>query len=243
MPRARRVSNAIPHVGLSHLVPFTAVVPAVYRASPEPVVPTIPARGGNDGRGRMPAAVAHYRLPHSAAAIVIVPIHKPLIALRSRAPRGFEYIDRLAGLLPVKVPDVDLAVVRAGVDVSAVCAARWGEVAADQGFENTMPAEGDERAVVWVRLMVFGVVRREAVVEVSCVVLESSQSQVVLEIKFGEAYRRIDLFTGICAYHLAQIPEFAGLILSVRNDISPIALGVDICNTFGMPKEHACRTH
>lgn len=46
-------------------------------------------------------------------------------------------------------------------------------MAADEGFENTVATESDERAVVWVRLVVFGVVGAEAVVKVGRVVLQT----------------------------------------------------------------------
>ena len=124
----------------------------------------------------MPAAVPHNSLPHAAAAVVIVPIHEALIALRSRAARSLEDVNRFAGLRTVQVPDVDFAVVRARVDVAAVGAAGRGEVAADEGFEDAVAAEGDEGAVVRVRLVVFGVVGREAVVEVGGVVLQRRES-------------------------------------------------------------------
>lgn len=64
------------------------------------------------------------------------------------------------------------AVVRAGVDVALVGGRGGREVAADEGFEDAVAAEGDEGAVVGVGRVVKGVVRGEAVVEVCCVILE-----------------------------------------------------------------------
>lgn len=119
----------------------------------------------------MPAAVPHNRLPHSAAPIIIIPINEPLITLRPGAPSSFQHVDRFGGLGAVQIPDVDLAVVRAGVDIAAVGAARRGEVAPDEGFEDAVATESDKRAVVGMGLVVFGVVGGEAVVKVGCVVL------------------------------------------------------------------------
>ena len=60
---------------------------------------------------------------------------------------------------------------RAGVNVPSIRRARRGEVAADERFEYTMTAEGDEGAVVGVGSVIFHVIGREAVVEVCGVVL------------------------------------------------------------------------
>ena len=68
----------------------------------------------------------------------------------------------------------------AGVDVAAVGAAGGREVAPDERFEDAVAAEGDERAVVWVRLVVVCVVEGEAVVEVCCIILPFEVSEVVL---------------------------------------------------------------
>lgn len=62
-------------------------------------------------------------------------------------------------------------VVRAGVNVALVGGGGRGEVAADQRFEDAVPAEGHEGAVVGMRGVVEGVVGGEAVVEVCGVVL------------------------------------------------------------------------
>ena len=82
-------------------------------------------------------------------------------------------VDRLTRISAIKIPDIDLTVMGAGIDVAAIGGAGWAEVAPDERFEDTVAAEGYERAVVGVRLVVFGVVGGEAVVEVGCVVLQT----------------------------------------------------------------------
>lgn len=67
-------------------------------------------------------------------AVVIVSINETFIACGAGIFGGGEDVDRFGGLCAVKVPDVDLAVVRAAVDVSSVGRALWRKVAADEGF-------------------------------------------------------------------------------------------------------------
>jgi hypothetical protein len=71
---------------------------------------------------------------------------------------------------------VDASVVRTGVDVALVCAGGGREVAANEGFQHAVAAEGYEGAVVGMGGVVEGVVRGEAVVEVCGVVLGSDIS-------------------------------------------------------------------
>ena len=137
-PRPREPIN-VP----THLVAIQPVVPTMHRARPQPVIPPIPAGRRNHRRRGMPARISHNRLPHAASAIVIVPIHVPLIIRRPGVLRRGLDVDRLGRLRAVEVPDVDFAVVGAGVDVAAVGAVAWGEVAADESLEDAMAAEGD----------------------------------------------------------------------------------------------------
>lgn len=121
----------------------------------------------------MPAAISYNRLPSPSAAIVIVTIHVLLVASWAAIlGRAFD-VDGIAGLCAVHIPDKDSAVVGAGVNVAAVCAAGRREVAADEGFEDLVAGEGDDRAIVWMWAMVFHVVRGEAVIEVGSVVLSN----------------------------------------------------------------------
>ena len=48
----------------------------------------------------------------------------------------------------IHVPDIDVSVVAARVDVSRVCASRRREVAPDQGPLDFVTSEGDQRVVV-----------------------------------------------------------------------------------------------
>ena len=147
------------------------VVPAMHRHRPKTMIPAIPARSRKHRRGGMPAAISYNRLPSPSAAIVIVTIHVLLVASWAAIlGRAFD-VDGIAGLCAVHIPDKDSAVVGTGVNIAAVCAAGRREVAADEGFEDLVAGEGDDRAIVWMWAMVFHVVRGEAVIEVGSVVL------------------------------------------------------------------------
>ncbi len=150
----------------THFVPVRAVVPAMHRARPEPVVPAVPARGRDDRRARMPAAVAHDGFPLSAGTVVVVLVYVALVAHGAGVLGGGQDVDGFACQRAVEVPDVDFTVVGAGVDVAVVGRGGRGEVAADEGFEDAVAAEGDEGAVVGVRAVGLCVVGCEAVVEV-----------------------------------------------------------------------------
>ena len=134
------------------------------------MVPSIPARSRHHRRRRVPAGVADDRLPRPRAAVVVVAVGEALVRRWAGVHGGGLDVD-LGARGTVEVPDVDAAVVGAGVDVALV-GGGWGrEVAADQCFEDAVAAEGDEGAVVGVWGVVEGVVWGEAVVEVCGVVL------------------------------------------------------------------------
>lgn len=122
------------------------------------MIPSVPARRRNDRRRRVPTTIPDNRLPLPTAAIVIVPVHKPFVLGWPRVQRRGIDVDRFRRERAVKVPDVDLAVVGAGVDVPAVSRGGRRKVATDEGLEHAVPAECDERAVVWVGFVVFGLV-------------------------------------------------------------------------------------
>ena len=65
----------------------------------------------------------------------------------------------LGGFCAVEIPHVDAAVMRARVDIASVGRSGRGEVAADQSLEDTMAAECDQRTVVPMRFVTFGIVR------------------------------------------------------------------------------------
>lgn len=131
----------------------------------------------------MPACVAHNRLPRARAAVVVVAVGVALVRRGAGVHGGGLHVDLGPGRA-VEVPDVDAPVVRAGVDVALVGAGGGREVAADQRFEDTVAAEGDEGAVVGVGRVVEGVVGGEAVVKVCGVVLWVG----LLEILLNGAY-------------------------------------------------------
>ena len=118
----------------------------------------------------MPTGVADDRLPCSGAAVVIVAIGVALVGCGAGVHGGGLHV-YLCAWGAVEVPDVHAAVVGAGVDVSLVGGGWRGEVAADEGLENAVAAEGHEGAVVWVGCVIEHIVGRESVVEVCGVVL------------------------------------------------------------------------
>ena len=119
----------------------------------------------------MPGAVANDSLPHPAAAVVVVTIDEAFITDWAGVLSSGQDVNRLACFRAVEVPDVDFAVVGAGVDVATIGGSGRAEMAADEGFEDAVAAEGNERAVVGVGAVLFCLIGREAVVEVGCVVL------------------------------------------------------------------------
>jgi hypothetical protein len=134
------------------------------------MIPPIPTRSRNNRRTRMPTRIPDNSLPSPRITIIIKHLRVPLIALRPRIKCSLQHVDlRFRGT--VEVPDVDLAVVRAGVDVALVCGAGGAEVAADESFEYAVAAERYETAVVGVGRVGCSVVGGEAVVETCCVVL------------------------------------------------------------------------
>lgn len=78
----------------------------------------------------MPTAVSDDGLPTSTVAVVIVPIDESFVASRTTIQRGGTDID-FACFCAIQVPDEDLAVVAARINVTTIRGARWGEVATD----------------------------------------------------------------------------------------------------------------
>lgn len=118
----------------------------------------------------MPACITDNCLPRARAAVVVVAVCEALV--RGWAGVSCGALDvYLCARGAVEVPDVYFTVVRAGVDVALVGTGGRRKVAADEGLEDAVAAEGDERAVVWMRGVVEDVVGGEAVVEVCGVVL------------------------------------------------------------------------
>jgi len=114
------------------------------------MIPPIPTRRRNHRRTRMPRAIPYNSLPNPSPAVIVIPIHKPLIFLRPTVLRCSEHIYGFTGECAVEVPDVDFSVVGTGVDVALIGGSGRGEVAADEGFEDAVAAEGHEGAVVGV---------------------------------------------------------------------------------------------
>ncbi len=110
----------------------------------------------------------------------------------------------------VQVPDVHLTVLAARVDVARVGAAGRREVAADEGAQDRVAAEGDERVIVGVG---------EPVVVVVPAVVKIRVVRVLRRVELGEAVRRHD--------H-AQVPELHGLVLAVAEDVATVALAVEV---------------
>lgn len=119
----------------------------------------------------MPATISYDGLPHACAAIVIVPIHVSLITHWSGILGCVQDVDGFTCFRAVEVPDIDLAIVGARVDIPAICAAGGREMATYEGLKDAVAAEGDQGAIVGVWAVIFHVVGREAVVKVCGVVL------------------------------------------------------------------------
>lgn len=166
-----RLTRRTPLINANLIVPLQPIIPAMHRRRPQSVIPAIPARSRDHRRRRVPARVTDDRLPRPRAAVVVVAVGEALVGGRAGIHcRGLDVY--LGAGRAVEVPDVDAAVVRAGVDVALVGGGGRGEVAADEGFEDAVAAEGYEGAVVGVRGVVQDVVGGEAVVEVCGVVLK-----------------------------------------------------------------------
>lgn len=76
-------------------------------------------------------------------------------------------------------------------------------MAADEGFKDAVTAEGDEGAVVRVGLVVFGVVRAEAVVKIGGVVLYILLVARTVKVAVGvTAYLRTYPLALVRTYHL-----------------------------------------
>lgn len=99
----------------------------------------------------MPAGISH-NSPPGAGAVAAVSVVVGVAAFVGRGARvhggGLHVYLGFGGA--VEVPDVDFAVVRAGVDVALVGAGGRREVASDEGFEDAVAPEGYEGAVVGV---------------------------------------------------------------------------------------------
>jgi hypothetical protein len=130
--------------------PLNPIIPTMHRRRPQIVIPTVPARSRHNRRRRVPAGVAHNRLPRSGAAVVLIVVCEALVGSWARVHGGGLHVDLGAGRA-IEVPNVDAAVVGAGVDVALVGAGGRREVAADQRFEDAVATECDEGAVVRVR--------------------------------------------------------------------------------------------
>ena len=84
-------------------------------------------------------------------------------------------------------------------------------MASDQGLQDPMASECDNRAVMWMWLIVIVGIGLKSVVEAARIVVH------VDSVEFGRRH------------HLSKIPKFHGLVFSIGDDVSPIALAIDIC--------------
>ena len=123
---ARRTSNISPNL----IRALNTIIPAMHSRSPQSMVPAIPARSSHHRRRRMPTRISHNRLPRSCAAIVVVAVCEAFVGGGAGVHCGGLDVYLRSGRA-VEVPDVDFAVVRAGVDVALVGAGGRREVTAD----------------------------------------------------------------------------------------------------------------
>lgn len=106
----------------------------------------------------MPARISDSRPPYASLSIVVITIRIPLIRDRTRVSGRCKYVDGFASERAIEVPDVDFAVITSRIDVATICGPWRGEMATDEGLEDTMASEGYKRTVVGVRYVVFGIV-------------------------------------------------------------------------------------
>ena len=182
-----RLARTPPIISTDLVRALDAIVPAVNSRSPQPMVPAVPTSSSDNRRRRVPAGVADDRLPRAGAAVVVVAVGVALVGRGAGVHGGGLHV-YLRARGAVEVPDVHAAVVGAGVDVSLVGGGCGGEVAADEGLEDTVAAEGHEGAVVRVGGVVEDVVGGEAVVEVCGVVL-------LMIVSTGSAWRSCKTLT------------------------------------------------
>ena len=121
----------------------------------------------------MPRTISNDGLPYATTSVIVVAVYISLITRWARVFSGGKDVDRLACICAIHVPDIDLAIVRARVDVAAIGTTRRTEVASNKSFEHAMASECNEGAVVRMWLMVGGIIEGEAVVEVRGVILKS----------------------------------------------------------------------
>ena len=175
---------------------------------------------GDDGCVWMPA-----RIPHAGPGLGSLgqEMGKGRVAARTtRLPtsRGLEHVD-LAGHGAVEVVDVDGAVFAARVDVAGVGARRRREVAADERLEYAVPAEGDQRRVARVGLVVRRVVVHVAVVEAAA------------------AQAGTHIVVVVLVRHLAEVPQLHRLVLAVAEHVAAVTFAVDRRDAFVVAEEDA----
>ena len=176
-------------------------------------------RTSKQRRMGMPTRIPHTRHPAS-------PIPAPIIIrLRQQVcipgPRVFRRLQDIyfARQRSVQVPDIHAAVVAARVHIARVGAAHGREVTSNQRLEHLVSAKRDDGAVVGVRPVLVLVVGVGAVFKARRVGVGG------------------DAVCFLLAHHLAQVPQFGGLVFAVAEHVAPIAFAVDVGQALGVAEE------
>lgn len=125
---------------------------------------------------------------------------------------------------PIQIPDVDVAIGTATVNVLLARSLGRRKVASDQRLQNGMATICHDRAILRMRLVARLAIRHVPIVPIP---------QTVVKVRHAvELGRRV---------HHAQVPQPTRLVFAVRNAVAPITLGRNVGDAFRVSHEHAGR--
>lgn len=166
----------------------------------------------------MPACVSHTRFPMAGMAVQLVPVMDDVWMSWPSVPSCCADI-YFAFDGAIHVPDPDATVFAAAIYVPRVSAPLGAEVTPDEGFEDAVASECDNRAVVRIGAINHVFVGMKPVVELP-----------------GRA-SGVDVLEFIRAHHLPQIPKFHHLVFAITEDISSVAFTIHVRDTFSVADE------
>lgn len=97
-------------------------------------------------------------------------------------------------------------------------------MAANKRLEYFVSAESDNTAIMRMRLVVFFVIGREAVIEASGVIFRANRIE------------------SRSCHHFPQVPKFHRLVFSVTENVATVAFAVDISQALGVANQGTCFT-
>lgn len=95
-------------------------------------------------------------------------------------------------------------------------------MAADERFENFVSAERDDTAIVRMRLVVFFVIGREAVIEACSVIFRANRIE------------------PLSCHHFPQVPKFHRLVFGITDNVATVAFAVDISQALSVANQSTC---